>query len=204
MPPNGGKLHNIINSGYKDECMNNQYAVLISSEIPELGELDLLRSIYRELNGYMEDYNNQINLDDLGDWKLLIQINLRNTNGGIGIFKRAKRFPSNKEFEISISIPVPNLEEARYGISDMTGIYIPLNIKNFYILSQRLMVCSVPPYSVGSAVCYKLFFLYSFAVTCKAISKSCIYGLFCTLKNIMIQIIIFTKAWRKNVEVFNI
>ena len=33
------------------------------------------------------------------------------------------------------SIPVPNLEEARYGISDMTGIYIPLNIKNFYILS---------------------------------------------------------------------
>lgn len=55
--------------------------------------------------------------------------------GGIGIFKRAKRFPSNKEFEISISIPVPNLEEARYGISDMTGIYIPLNIKNFYILS---------------------------------------------------------------------
>ena len=43
--------------------MNNQYAVLISSEIPELGELDLLRSIYRELNGYMEDYNNQINLD---------------------------------------------------------------------------------------------------------------------------------------------
>ena len=76
MPPNGGKLHNIINSGYKDECMNNQYAVLISSEIPELGELDLLRSIYRELNGYMEDYNNQINLDDLGDWKLLIQINL--------------------------------------------------------------------------------------------------------------------------------
>ena len=84
MPPNGGKLHNIINSGYKDECMNNQYAVLISSEIPELGELDLLRSIYRELNGYMEDYNNQINLDDLGDWKLLIQINLRNTNGGLG------------------------------------------------------------------------------------------------------------------------
>ena len=125
---------NIINSGYKDECMNNQYAVLISSEIPELGELDLLRSICRELNGYMEDYNNQINLDNLGDWKLLIQINLRNTNG-IGIFKRTKRFPSNKEFEISISIPVPNLEEARYGISDMTGIYIPLNIKNFYILS---------------------------------------------------------------------
>ena len=51
--------------------MNNQYAVLISSEIPELGELDLLCSIYRELNGYMEDYNNQIKLDDLREWKLI-------------------------------------------------------------------------------------------------------------------------------------
>ena len=114
--------------------MNNQYAVLISSEIPKLGELDLLRSICRELNGYMEDYNNQINLDNLGDWKLLIQINLRNTNG-IGIFKRAKRFPSHKEFEISISMPVPDLKAAHYGISDNTGVYVPLNCKNFYVLN---------------------------------------------------------------------
>ena len=63
--------------------MNNQYAVLISSGIPELGELDLLRLICRELNGYMEDYNNQINLDNLGDWKLLIQINLRKSDGSL-------------------------------------------------------------------------------------------------------------------------
>ena len=54
---------------------------------------------------------------------------------GLGFSNGQNVFPSNKEFEISISIPVPNLEEARYGISDMTGIYIPLNIKNFYILS---------------------------------------------------------------------
>lgn len=150
--------------------MNNQYAVLISSEIPELGELDLLRSICRELNGYMEDCNNQINLDDLGDWKLLIWINLQNTNG-IGIFKRAKRFPSNKEFEISISISVPNLEEARYGISDMTGIYTPLNIKKFYILS--------PCFSK-----YDNLYHYIFESAKQAIDVAFTYGFTCNGKRI--------------------
>lgn len=150
--------------------MNNQYAVLISSEIPELGDLDLLCSIYRELNGYMEDYNNQINLDDLGDWKLLIQINLRNTNG-IGIFKRAKRFPSNKEFEISISIPVPNSEEARYGISDIMGIYTPLNTKNFYILP--------PCFSK-----YDNLYHYIFESAKQAIDAAFTYGFTCNGKRI--------------------
>ena len=89
--------------------MNNQYAVLISSEIPELGELDLLRSIYRELNGYMEDYNNQINLDDLGDWKLLIQINLRNSSEFPGIKNRGIKKCKAKDNQIIIhfsSVPL--------------------------------------------------------------------------------------------------
>lgn len=114
--------------------MSNQIKMLISAEIPELFEdLDLLRSITQYLDTYMDDFKKLINLNDLGDWKLLIWINLRNTNG-IGIFKRAKRFPSDKEFEISISITVPNSDEAHYGISDMTGFYLPLNNKNFYVL----------------------------------------------------------------------
>ena len=100
-----------------NEYMSNQIKVLISAEIPELFEdLDLLRSITQYLDTYMDDFKKSINLNDLGDWKLLIGINLRNTNG-IGIFKRAKRFLSDKEFEISISITVPNSDEAHYGIS---------------------------------------------------------------------------------------
>ncbi len=154
--------------------MNNQVTVLISVEIPELcGERDLLRSIEQNLNTYIEDCNKQINLDDLGDWKLLIQINLRNTNG-IGIFKRAKRFPSNKEFEISISIPVPNSEEARYGISDMTGIYTPLNTKNFYIL---------PP-------CFSKYgnlYQYIWESIKQAIDAAFIYGFTCNGKRIKEQ-----------------
>lgn len=113
--------------------MNNQVKVLISVEIPELWGKTDLRTIEQGLNIYMEDYNYKINLNDLGDWKLLININLRNTNG-IGIFKRARRFLSDKEFEISISMTVPNSEEARYGISNLPGFYVPLNIKNFYIV----------------------------------------------------------------------
>ena len=112
--------------------MDNQVAVTISTEIPELCEgLDQLRKITHELNAYIEVYKNKINLNDLTDWKLLIWINLRNTNG-IGIFKRARRSPSDKEFQISISITLPNSEDACYGISNMTGVYVPLNVKNFH------------------------------------------------------------------------
>lgn len=115
--------------------MNNQVTVLISAEIPELcEELDLLRSVALDLNADMEDYNCRINLNDLGDWKLVIWITLRNTNG-IGIFKRAKRLPSHKEFEITISISVPDLKICTYGISDNTGVYVPLNCKNFYVIN---------------------------------------------------------------------
>lgn len=115
--------------------MNNQVTVLMSAEIPELcEELDLLRSVAQDLNADMADCKSRVNLNDLGDWNLVIQINLRNTNG-IRIFKRAKRFPFSKEFEISISMPVPDLETAHYGISDNTGVYVPLNCKNFYVIN---------------------------------------------------------------------
>ena len=150
---------------------NNQVTVLISVEIPELcGERDLLRSIEQDLNAYIENCNKQINLNDLGDWKLLIWINLRNTNG-IGIFKRAKRFPSDKEFEISISITVPNSEEARYGISDMTGVYVPLDIKKFYVLR--------PCFSE-----YDDLYHYIFESAKQAINTAFTYGFTCNGKRI--------------------
>ena len=71
--------------------MNNQVTVLMSAEIPELcEELDLLRSVAQDLNADMADCKSRVNLNDLGDWNLVIQINLRNTNG-IRIFKRFAR-----------------------------------------------------------------------------------------------------------------
>ena len=154
--------------------MDNQVAVTISTEIPELCEgLDQLRKITHELNAYIEVYKNKINLNDLTDWKLLIWINLRNTNG-IGIFKRARRSPSDKEFQISISITLPNSEDACYGISNMTGVYVPLNVKNFHVLD--------PCFNE-----YDNLHSYIFESAIQAINTAFTYGFTCNGKRIKVK-----------------
>lgn len=151
--------------------MEKQVAVLISCEIPELsGELDLLCGITHNLNTYMKAYSKQLNLNDLEDWKLLIQLNLRNS-GGIGIFKRAKRLPSNKEFEISISITVPSSAEAHYGTAGITGVYVPLNNHNFYVIH--------PCFSE-----YDDLYHYIFESSKQAIDTAFTYGFICNGKRI--------------------
>ena len=75
-----------------------------------------------------------INIQDLMDWSLLIWVIFRSING-IGVFKRARRYSSDKEFEFSISVTIPNDNQALYGLSKVKeAFYTPLNDKNFYIL----------------------------------------------------------------------
>ena len=68
----------------------------------------------------------------------MIRVTLRSTNG-IGVFKRAMRYPSDKEFEFSISVAIPNEKEALYGVSKKVeeAFYVPLNDKNFYVLEPN-------------------------------------------------------------------
>ena len=114
--------------------MDEKVRVLMPIEIPRLDEDVDMASIRRELNDYVKALIPQINIQDLGDWNLLVLVNSRATSG-IGVFKRARRFPSDNEFEISISISIPDDEQAPYGLSKAKeGFYIPLNDINFYIL----------------------------------------------------------------------
>ena len=83
----------------------------------------------------MEDYNNQINLDDLGDWKLLHTDNLRILMGGLGFSNGQNVSHLIKSLKYLFPYQYQIWRKHAIGISDMTGIYIPLNIKNFYILS---------------------------------------------------------------------
>ena len=70
----------------------------------------------------------------MGEWKLLVSINYRNTDK-IGIFKRLKRFSSDKEYEISISIPIPDKRKAIYGIAQVdTSFYSQITESLFYSL----------------------------------------------------------------------
>lgn len=117
--------------------MDEKMRVLTPIEIPKLGEYVDMSFIRQELNNYTNEIIEGINIQDLGDWKLLIAITSRATNG-VGVFKRVKRYPSNKEFEVSISIPIPNEKQAPYGISNANdAFYLELNDKNFYILEPK-------------------------------------------------------------------
>ncbi|EDQ7228056.1 hypothetical protein XL92_001454 [Salmonella enterica subsp. enterica] len=117
--------------------MSEKIRVLMGCEIPELMDLTDLFSIEKELNFHMKTISPLINLRDLNDWSILIYIVLRSTNG-IGIYKRIKRHYSNKEFEISISMTIPDDGQIEYGTSKVKeGFYLPMVGELFYFLKPN-------------------------------------------------------------------
>ena len=107
--------------------MDEEVKVCLQVEIPRLSEDVNIDSVREELNEYVKSIIWGINIADLEDWRLLIRVTLRATNG-IGVFKRAMRYPSDKEFEFSISVAIPNEKEASYGVSKKIeeAFYVPL------------------------------------------------------------------------------
>ena len=91
-------------------------------------------SIWRELNSFVKELSRQINIEDLGEWSLLVSVLFRPTSG-IGVYKRTRRYPSDKEFVISISISIPDDDQVHYGLAKVKeDFYLPLNEKNFHII----------------------------------------------------------------------
>ena len=124
----------------KKIVMNEKIRVSLQIEIPQLNEYVGINSIRQRLNDYVNFSASYVNVQVLIDWKLLIRVTFRYTNG-IGVFKRAIRYPSDKEFEFSISVTIPNDTEALYGISKVNeAFYIPLNDKNFYVLEPNFKI----------------------------------------------------------------
>ena len=118
--------------------MDEEVKVCLQVEIPRLREDVNIDSVREELNEYVKSIIWGVNVADLEDWRLLIRVTLRATNG-IGVFKRAMRYPSYKEFEFSISVAIPNEKEVLYGVSKKVeeAFYVPLNDKNFYVLEPN-------------------------------------------------------------------
>ena len=114
--------------------MGAKIKVMLQIEIPRLNEDIELASIRHRLNDYVSTLIPRINIQELMDWSLLICVTFRSTNG-IGVFKKARRYSSNKEFEFSISVTIPNENQVSYGLPKVKeAFYLPLNEKNFYKL----------------------------------------------------------------------
>lgn len=114
--------------------MNKKMKVSMPIEIPQLDEDVNVDLIEQKLNEFLDLFSDEINVDDIEDWNILILITLRSTDS-IGVFKRIRRYSSDKEIEISISIPIPKDTQIDYGLKKVEdAFYLPLNNKNFYIL----------------------------------------------------------------------
>jgi hypothetical protein len=119
------------------KIMDEKVRVLTPIQISNLDKDVDITAIWRELNSYVKALSSRINLQDLGEWKLLVSVLSLATNG-IGVFKRVRRYPSDKEFEISTVIPIPDNDQAFYGLYKVKdGFYTPLNEKKFYILKPH-------------------------------------------------------------------
>ena len=92
--------------------MDEKIKVFLQIEIPRLNEDVDIASIRQRLNDHVKSLIPMINIQDLMDWSLLIWV-----------------------FEFSISVTIPNDNQALYGLPKVKeAFYTPLNDKNFYIL----------------------------------------------------------------------
>jgi hypothetical protein len=114
--------------------MDEKVIVLMPIEVPCLDENVDIRSIWLELNSYVKALEPKINLQDLEDWRLLINVLAQRTNA-IGVAKRIARFPSDKEYVIYMSISIPDDDQAVYGLSCVKEAFFKeKNEKYSYIL----------------------------------------------------------------------
>ena len=116
--------------------MNDKIRVLMPIEVSGLDDYIDHRMIWLELNTFIKTLAPKINLQDLGDWNLLINVLAQRTDA-ISVAKRLARYPSDKEYAIYISIPIPDDEQAAYGLSCVKKAFFKeTNKKYSYILDE--------------------------------------------------------------------
>jgi hypothetical protein len=105
-------------------------------EVPSLSDDVDFQPLRKNINLYVEKLSERLNLNDIDEeWKIFISICSRCTDS-IGVYKRGTRYPSDKEVQLSISIPIPDLKSAKYGSSKVSrGFFTAIDPKKFYVLS---------------------------------------------------------------------
>jgi hypothetical protein len=154
--------------------MNEKIRALIGSEVPNLHVEVELEPISQEINAYIETLLSRINIQDLNDWRLLINVIAQRTDA-IGVAKRSLRYISNKEFEIFISVPIPDNNQATYGLPNVKKAFLkPYNEKYSYILEPNFdSYDNLPQYIIESSK--------------RAIDLAFTYGFTCNGKKIKFQ-----------------
>jgi hypothetical protein len=117
--------------------MDEKIRVLISREVSNLDDDVDIDSIREELNSYVKMLKPRINVQDLIEWKLLFNLILQHTDSA-GVAKRVARFPSDKEFAIYMSIPIPDDNQIGYGLAKVKNEFLKKkNEKYSHLISSN-------------------------------------------------------------------
>jgi len=74
-----------------------------------------INSIEKKIATYLKSIFPRINIEDLSGWRLALSINPACTDF-IAIYKKFKQWPEEREYKISITIPIPDNIHAPYGM----------------------------------------------------------------------------------------
>ncbi|MEN5373793.1 MULTISPECIES: Imm9 family immunity protein [Stenotrophomonas maltophilia group] len=135
--------------------MRKQIRCIVSSESPGVSRTLDIFEINRMLDCYLQTKIDQVNVADLGGWRLQMFVVIRNTDS-IGVFKRTRRYPSGMEFLVSISVPVPSIKVVEYGLPDHAmyglGFFHPVNEAKSHVINPQFAdYAGLQEYFVGSA-----------------------------------------------------
>ena len=119
--------------------MTEQVRILLPTQVVGVEEIVDYRAIWMELNRYMQGHKDSLNLDILDGWRLLFSILSIPAlpSDKIAVLKRIRRYPSDKEFEVALYIPIPCDNEAPYGMASVRGSIMapPVDEKKFYSIT---------------------------------------------------------------------
>jgi len=94
---------------------HEQVGISMGIQAPGALKFADVSSIKKEIATYVESILPRINMEDLSGWRLNFDFTYACTDF-IGVYKKFLRYPSDREYEILIAIPIPDNTQAPYGI----------------------------------------------------------------------------------------
>ncbi|KXU36034.1 hypothetical protein AXK12_04210 [Cephaloticoccus capnophilus] len=133
-----------------------QISALMSIKVPGLGNSADMDSIEKKINTYIESISPGISIEDLSGWRVTFDINSFCTDL-IAIYKKFWGYPSDREYVISIAIPLPDNTQAPYGMppgeNGRSGSFPPVESDHFYPLAPEYdKYASLEQYIIVSAI----------------------------------------------------
>jgi len=92
-----------------------QIGISMGIQVPGALKFADVFSINKKIATYIESILPRINMEDLSGWRLNFDVTYACTDF-IGVYKKFLRYPSDREHEILIAIPIPDNTQALYGI----------------------------------------------------------------------------------------